>query len=161
MITYYKLYHSPIGNIRLRASDEALLALDHVNQQDELEEDWTETSNHPILTQAAKELDEYFSKTRQSFETPLQPKGTEFQKTVWKELQHIPYGTTCSYSDIAEAIGNPNAVRAVGLANGKNPLSIFIPCHRVIGKSGKLVGYGGGLKQKQILLNLEHSDELF
>jgi methylated-DNA-[protein]-cysteine S-methyltransferase len=108
-----------------------------------------------LLKVAAKQLQNYFEGKRRSFTLPLELKGTEFMLSVWKELQNIPYGETCSYKDIAERIGNPKACRAVGLANNKNPIPIFIPCHRVIGANGKLVGFAGGLEMKEQLLDLE------
>ena len=158
---YYQPYECPIGKVRLRASDEGLLALEHWNQQEQLPDSWIASDSHPILLQARSELDEYFALKRQVFSTPLAPIGTAFQRRVWDALLEIPFGETCSYSDIAHAIGNSKAVRAVGLANGKNPLSIFIPCHRVIGKNGKLTGYAGGISIKETLLRLEGEPELF
>ena len=152
---YYTYHDTKIGEIRLRADDGGLLAVDHVNQQQVTEEEWVSDRCHPILQQATRELDEYFSATRRTFQVPLNPKGTKFQLQVWNALTTIPYGETATYSDIAQKIDNPKAVRAVGAANGKNPLSIFIPCHRVIGKQGKLVGYAGGVEVKKILLSLE------
>lgn len=107
----------------------------------------------PVATQ----LHEYFKGERLSFDLPLVFKGTDFQKGVWEALRQIPYGETRTYKDIAESIGSPKAVRAVGNANNKNPLSIIVPCHRVIGSSGSLVGYGGGLDKKQYLLELENN----
>ncbi|WP_251859654.1 methylated-DNA--[protein]-cysteine S-methyltransferase [Clostridium sp. Marseille-Q2269] len=108
-----------------------------------------------ILKNAHNQLKEYFRGERKEFNLPLDPQGTEFQKKVWEELQKIPYGQTCSYKDIAVSIGNEKASRAVGMANNKNPIPIFIPCHRVIGANGNLVGYAGGLEIKEILLNTE------
>lgn len=109
----------------------------------------------PLIKQAILELNEYFTKKRKVFDLPLAPNGTEFQKKVWNELCRVPYGKTCSYKDIAKAIGNEKACRAVGMANNRNPIAIFIPCHRVIGSNGKLVGYGGGLDIKEKLLSME------
>ena len=109
------------------------------------------------LAEAEKQLAEYFAGSRRGFDLPLSPKGSEFQKRVWKALCDIPYGETRSYQEIAEAVGNAKAARAVGLANNRNPIVILIPCHRVIGKSGKLTGYAGGLDRKQFLLKLEGS----
>ena len=109
----------------------------------------------PILQEAEKQLAEYFAGIRKAFDLPLAPEGTDFQKSVWQTLQQIPYGETRSYKEIATAVGNPKASRAVGLANNRNPISIVIPCHRVIGANGKLVGYGGGLGIKEALLQLE------
>ncbi|WP_052010357.1 MULTISPECIES: methylated-DNA--[protein]-cysteine S-methyltransferase [unclassified Alteromonas] len=108
-----------------------------------------------ITEEACSQLSAYFAKTRHEFDLPIEVKGTEFQTSVWKALQSIPYGQTVSYLDIAKHIGNPKAVRAVGLANGKNPIAIVVPCHRVIGSNKTLTGYAGGLARKQFLLNLE------
>lgn len=109
----------------------------------------------PLLKKANEELQEYFSGKRKNFDLPLKAEGTDFQRKVWKALQEIPYGETCSYKDIAENIGNIKASRAVGMANNKNPIFIFIPCHRVIGSNGKLVGYAAGLDVKERLLEME------
>ena len=109
----------------------------------------------PLLREAARQLDEYFAGRRKEFDLPLAPKGTVFQQKVWQALQKIPYGTTVTYKDIAIAVGNPLACRAVGMANHNNPIGIIIPCHRVIGANGKLTGYAGGLDKKQLLLDLE------
>lgn len=109
----------------------------------------------PVLAEAGKQLKEYFAGTRRDFELPLAPAGTPFMQKVWKALQDIPYGETRSYKDIAAAVGNVKACRAVGMANNRNPISIVIPCHRVIGAGGDLVGYGGGLDKKIFLLDLE------
>lgn len=108
-----------------------------------------------LLLQAVSELREYFAGRRKEFDIPLGPAGTEFQKKVWCALREISYGETCSYGEIARAVGSPRAARAVGLANHKNPIPILIPCHRVIGSDGSLVGYGGGLDMKKFLLELE------
>lgn len=110
-----------------------------------------------ILAQSARELGEYFRGQRQHFQIPLAPRGTPFQQQVWRELQNIPYGSTCSYKDIAARIKNPKGARAVGSANGKNPLCIVIPCHRVIAADGSIGGYSGGLTMKRKLLALELS----
>ena len=104
---------------------------------------------------AAAQLAEYFAGDRTGFDLPLAPSGTEFQLRVWEQLRTIPYGATCSYADIARGIGATNGFRAVGLANGRNPISIIVPCHRVIGANGSLTGYGGGLERKRFLLDLE------
>ncbi|NLY70869.1 MAG: methylated-DNA--[protein]-cysteine S-methyltransferase [Clostridiales bacterium] len=123
---------------------------EHVNNQGHKETD--------LLREASKQLDEYFMGNRFKFDLPLFLSGTEFQLKVWKALESIPYGETRSYKQIAEAIGNPKACRAVGMANNRNPISIIIPCHRVIGSSGRLVGYGGGLDIKEKLLQLERDN---
>lgn len=112
-------------------------------------------SAHPLLCEAMRQLGAYFAGDIREFRLPLDPQGTEFQKRVWQALESIPYGQTRSYREIARAIGSERAVRAVGAANGSNPIPIVIPCHRVIGTNGKLVGYGGGLALKQRLLELE------
>ncbi|BDR64361.1 methylated-DNA--protein-cysteine methyltransferase [Clostridium tetani] len=108
-----------------------------------------------LIKKAYNQLKEYFLGKRKEFDLPLLPEGTDFQQRVWKALREIPFGETKSYGEIAKNIGNPKAARAVGMANNKNPISIFIPCHRVIGSNGKLVGYGGGLKIKEYLLKIE------
>lgn len=125
--------------------------------------DANKTTNDPspLLDLAITQLKEYFAGNRTIFDLPLDPQGTDFQKRVWKELLNIPFGKTVSYLEVARRLGDVKAIRAVGLANGKNPISIIIPCHRVIGSNGKLVGYGGGLWRKEWLLNFESSDELF
>ena len=107
------------------------------------------------MLQTIQEYEEYFAGTRKQFEAPTDPQGTDFQKQVWAMLKTIPFGQTWSYQDLAIAINNPKAVRAVGLANGKNPISIIVPCHRVIGKNGKLTGYAGGLENKCHLIKHE------
>lgn len=111
----------------------------------------------PLLLHAKEQLLEYFNGNRTTFTIPLAPQGTEFQKSVWTALQNIPYGETRSYKEIATIIGNPKASRAVGMANNKNPIAIFIPCHRVIGSNGAMVGYAGGLPIKEYLLNIENT----
>ncbi len=116
---------------------------------------------HPVLVAAARQLEEYFARQRRGFDLPLAPVGTAFQHRVWTALAGIPYGTTTSYGEIARRIGLlPSAARAVGLANGSNPISIVVPCHRVVGATGALTGYGGGLERKRLLLDLE-ADALF
>lgn len=115
--------------------------------------DWE--PNPKPLKESVKQLKAYFSGKLRAFDLPLAASGTDFQKLVWKALCQVPYGTTASYGEIATAIGKPTASRAVGMANGRNPISIIVPCHRIIGSSGKLVGYGGGLDHKQALLQLE------
>ena len=108
-----------------------------------------------LILQCKMQLDEYFRGERKTFDLPLAPKGTDFQKKVWNVLQKIPYGETRTYGEIAAAVGNPKAARAVGMANNKNPIGIIIPCHRVVGANGKLVGYAGGMDKKEWLLQLE------
>ena len=112
-----------------------------------------------LILQCKNQLDEYFIGERKSFDLPLAPKGTEFQKKVWDALKEIPYGETRTYGEIAEMVGNPKAARAVGMANNRNPIAIIVPCHRVVGANGKLVGYAGGMEQKEKLLHLEKTGE--
>jgi O-6-methylguanine DNA methyltransferase len=112
-------------------------------------------SSHPILLKVRGQLRAYFEGERNTFDLPLQPGGTEFQQRVWKLLSHIPYGTTITYQELPEKLGNPDSMRAAGRANGQNPLPIVIPCHRVIGAKGKLVGYSGGIHRKEWLLKHE------
>lgn len=116
------------------------------------------TDGHPVLTQAAEQLAQYFAGDRQEFTVPLDPSGTEFQQSVWTALAAIPYGTTCSYRELARRLGRPTATRAVGAANGRNPLSIFLPCHRVVGADGSLTGFAGGLDTKAWLLRHERGE---
>lgn len=151
----YTHYLSPLGRITLQANQQGLLGLwfeTHTTQPKELGQ---YSPNDPILSQTINQLDEYFAKTRTQFDVPIAAVGTEFQQQVWRALMTIPYGETWSYQQLANAIGNPKAVRAVGLANGKNPISVIVPCHRVIGKNGKLTGYAGGVERKAKLLELE------
>lgn len=112
-----------------------------------------------LLKKANEEIQEYVNGERRDFDLPISMKGTEFQRKVWDALRKIPYGTTCSYKEIATKIGNEKASRAVGMANNRNPIPIIVPCHRVIGANGKLIGYAGGLEIKQKLLNIEVTDE--
>ena len=109
----------------------------------------------PLLEEAARQLSEYFAGSRREFTLPLLLKGTPFQRRVWEALRTIPYGETCSYGELARAIGSPKSCRAVGGANHRNPISIIVPCHRVVGSTGSLTGYGGGLENKRFLLDLE------
>ena len=149
---------SPIGPLLLVASGGAIVGL-YMNtpRHAVVQEDWIEASDDPLLRRAADQLAEYFAGTRRDFDLPLAPVGTAFQRQVWDELLRVPYGRTISYGELARRVGNPAASRAVGLANGKNPISILIPCHRVVGASGKMTGYAGGLERKTALLALEGS----
>jgi methylated-DNA-[protein]-cysteine S-methyltransferase len=140
---------SPIGTLEIKASAQGITHLAFTDQNNNP----TNTCN--ILVQCKKQLHEYFSGKRKRFSLPLDPKGTEFQKATWAALVEIPFGRTESYGHIARAINNPRAVRAVGAANGKNPISIIVPCHRVIGSKGQLTGYAWGLDRKSWLLKHE------
>jgi len=154
IFTYYK---SPLGKLTIQANDIGLSGAWFEAETTQPDDLGNKDDNHPLLKQAVSEFSEYFSGKRQSFTVPIATKGTQFQQKVWQALQAIPFATTCCYQDLANAINNPKAVRAVGMANGKNPLSIIIPCHRVIGKNGSLTGYAGGVKRKQQLLKHEHN----
>jgi methylated-DNA-[protein]-cysteine S-methyltransferase len=153
----YLWIDSPVGKLQLVAKGDALAAiLWEVERSGRVKlEPWTENRNHPVLMQAAQQLAEYFAGQRKRFDLPLDFKGTEFQKKVWTALLTIPYGETRTYAEIAAQIGLPNAVRAVGAANGRNPISIIAPCHRVIGANGALTGFAGGLQAKETLLTVE------
>ncbi len=152
-----KTIGTPVGALRLVASDAGLAAVLWENDDPGRVPlgDIEESRNHPILLDAERQLKEYFSGERKTFTLKLDFAGTQFQRRVWSALLTIPYGETRSYRDIAGQIGSPAAVRAVGAANGKNPISIITPCHRVIGANGKLTGFAGGLEVKARLLALE------
>ncbi|WP_407521108.1 methylated-DNA--[protein]-cysteine S-methyltransferase [Lacibacter sp. MH-610] len=144
-------YQSPLGIILLKANKEAITI---VSFQD-AEPASIVYSNSSLLQNAVQQLDEYFRGTRRHFELPLAPAGTDFQQSVWKELVQLSFGTTITYLQLAKRLGNVKSIRAAASANGKNPLAIIIPCHRVIGADGKLTGYAGGLHRKQWLLEHE------
>lgn len=149
---------SPVGALRLFASDKGLRALlwpPNDYRQLKLGVESIERADHPILVQAARQLAEYFAGGRRMFDVPLDPTGTPFQLRAWSHLCEIPYGMTRTYGEQAAAMGQPTASRAVGAANGRNPLSILVPCHRVIGADGSLTGFAGGLETKRFLLALE------
>ncbi|GFE75645.1 methylated-DNA--[protein]-cysteine S-methyltransferase [Novosphingobium sp. TCA1] len=157
---------SPVGELTLIASDTGLVAVlwenddpARVRTHVRLEET-RDDPDHPILAMAGIQLDEYFAGTRRIFDLPLDFRGTDFQKSVWSQLLTIPFGETRTYRDIALALGHPTASRAVGAANGRNPISIIAPCHRVVGSSGALTGFAGGLETKAFLLRLEGPDLL-
>jgi len=157
MSYYYKITTTPVGVLTLIASDRGLAAIlwqDDSPRRVRLDPR-VENADHPLLLQAEQQLQEYFAGTRQRFDLPLDFAGTEFQRKVWAALVSIPFGETRSYKQIAEQIGHPSAMRAVGAANGRNPVSIIAPCHRVIGANGKLTGFAGGLDIKAFLLSLE------
>jgi methylated-DNA-[protein]-cysteine S-methyltransferase len=144
---------SPIGPLLLTCDGEALTGLYmEVSSRPRDLADWIEDPGAEPLPAAVRQLGEYFSGQRREFDLPLRMRGTDFQQRVWRSLTEIRYGETCSYGELAKRIGNPSASRAVGLANGRNPISIVVPCHRVIGADGSLTGYGGGLERKRWLL---------
>lgn len=151
---------APTGDLTLIASDTGLAAIlwDDDAAMQARYSPRREESDHPVIAATVCQLEEYFAGTRTTFDLPLDPVGTDFQRDVWRALLTIPYGETRSYADIARAIGRPTATRAVGAANGRNPLPIVTPCHRVIGSNGTLTGFGGGLPNKQLLLALERGE---
>jgi methylated-DNA-[protein]-cysteine S-methyltransferase len=152
---YYRYLTTPIGDLLLAGDDDglSLIGFPKGKMRHDPEPDWI--FNEKPFVEACRQLEEYFAGSRKEFDLPLHLSGTEFQVLVLKELQQIPYGETTSYGDIAKRIGRPKAMRAVGAANGRNPIPIIIPCHRVIGSSGDLTGFGGGLDTKEALLRLE------
>lgn len=140
---------SAIGLLEIRATDAGITHIIFTDTQ-------VETARpHSLIDRCKAQLEEYFQGRRQMFDVPLAPEGTDFQQRVWMQLRQVPYGETCSYATISSSIGSPKSYRAVGAANGRNPLSIIVPCHRVIGSNGQLTGYAGGLESKQWLLRLE------
>lgn len=156
----YKLMPSPVGQLTLVARNGKLAAILWETERANRVRlgELVEVDDSPALLQAERQLNEYFAGTRDRFDLELDFEGTEFQKKVWAALLTIPFGETRSYSQIATQIGSPKAVRAVGAANGRNPISIVAPCHRVIGASGQLTGFAGGLEAKQYLLTLEDGE---
>lgn len=156
----YKIIKSPVGPLKIVANDRSLLAIlwdcEKLNrvQLDQM----TEDKNDSIILETEKQLSEYFHHQRKTFDLPIETHGTSFQQGVWKWLNEIPYGATWSYKDVAQKINHPQAVRAVGTAIGRNPISIIVPCHRVVGSNGNLTGFAGGLDRKKYLLDLESHD---
>jgi methylated-DNA-[protein]-cysteine S-methyltransferase len=154
---YFTTIESPIDELLLLSDGEYLtgLFMDECAHGPIVNSDWKRVDHLAIFEQSRQQLTSYFNGELTSFTLPLRANGTDFQKAVWRGLVEIPYGTTINYRQLAERIGNPNAQRAVGLANGRNPIGIVVPCHRVIGANGSLTGYGGGLARKEALLALE------
>ncbi|HLG19093.1 MAG TPA: methylated-DNA--[protein]-cysteine S-methyltransferase [Bdellovibrionota bacterium] len=160
---YWEIIHTPWGKSFVAATDKAIVRLTLPGKSERkefgpLKKDRSVElvrKQTPLIEQAGRQIIEYFTGKRQAFDLPLDLRGTDFQKKVWRTLLRIPYGKQWSYHDVAKAIGKPKATRAVGLANNANPIPIVVPCHRVIGKDGSLVGYGGGLPLKTRLLALE------
>lgn len=149
------LYFEKLGKVLLEEEDGAITTISVTG----MIPDGTDTKpDSPLLLEAARQLEEYLNGERKTFSLPLAPKGTDFQRRVWKALQDIPYGETRTYKQIAEAVGNAKGCRAVGMANNKNPIIIMIPCHRVIGSDGSLTGYAAGLELKQELLSMESTN---
>lgn len=143
-------YKSELGVLKVTGTEDGIHAVEFTNI-----ETTAQMAAPTCLRECFRQLDEYFSGGRQQFALPLKPQGTDFQKAVWNELSKIPYGQTVTYMHVAKALGNPNAVRAVGAANGRNPIPIIVPCHRVIGSNGDLIGFGGGIWRKEFLLRHE------
>lgn len=155
---YFTEFASPIGALQLRGTDFALTGLymePHPRRPGDMVRDGAP------LREAQQQLEEYFAGERREFSIATEAEGTDFQRSVWQALRKIPFGESISYGELARRIGNPRAVRAVGLANGRNPISIIVPCHRVIGADGSLTGYGGGLERKRFLLALEKAGQPF
>ncbi|HEX7151988.1 MAG TPA: methylated-DNA--[protein]-cysteine S-methyltransferase [Thermoanaerobaculia bacterium] len=150
---HYAYADTPIGMLLVAGDADSVAAIQF---RPEPRDEWTRDDD--LFRDVLAQLDEYFAGRRRTFELPLAPKGTPFQLAVWNALQTIPYGETRSYSEIARAIGKPDTVRAVGAANGANPLPIVVPCHRVIGANGALTGFGGGIETKRYLLQLERGE---
>lgn len=164
-MTNYQIIPSPVGPLLVAADGAGLRLIEFQNPRHpcKREPDWCEADD-AVLQRTRSQLLEYFAGRRRHFELPLAPRGTDFQRSVWSALAGIGYGETISYLQLATRIGNPSATRAVGAANGRNPLPIVLPCHRVIGADGSLTGFGGGLPTKQFLLTLEgvlREDDLF
>jgi methylated-DNA-[protein]-cysteine S-methyltransferase len=155
MSEFKAYYLSPIGPVEVFGTPEAIVSVSFVKRRFPDDRALPE-----CVKEGLRQLDEYFKGSRKSFSLRLLPRGTPFQKLVWQQLKRIPYGKVASYGDVARAIGHPQAYRAVGNANNKNPIGIIIPCHRVIGSDGKLVGYGSGLWRKEWLLNHENRERL-
>jgi methylated-DNA-[protein]-cysteine S-methyltransferase len=153
----YSHVDSPIGPLLLTSDGESLtgLYMGAPSKRPHMGSEWAENPNGSLLAEAARQLEEYFSGKRQVFDLPLKMEGTEFQKRVWRQLTQIPFGETWSYGQLAKRLDNPNGSRAVGLANGRNPIAVIVPCHRVIGADGSLTGFGGGIPRKQWLLSHE------
>ncbi|MFW8591081.1 methylated-DNA--[protein]-cysteine S-methyltransferase [Glaciecola sp. 2405UD65-10] len=150
---YASAINTPVGNLNIYANQRAIVKVvfeEHDKQKPNINE-------NAITQEASKQLLEYIAQTRQQFDLPLDPEGTQFQQSVWQQLLNVGYGKTASYLDVASALNKPKACRAVGAANGKNPIAIIIPCHRIIGANGSLTGYAGGLSRKTFLLSLEQA----
>ncbi|MEL6813994.1 MAG: methylated-DNA--[protein]-cysteine S-methyltransferase [Cyanobacteria bacterium J06598_3] len=159
---HYTWIESPVGELLLTANSQSLIGLHLKGQKHfpEMTDAWKKTAELKIFEQVKTQLAEYFSHQRKAFNLPLSPQGTDFQKQVWQFLLQIPFGQTLSYGDMAHQLGKPGAARAVGAANGRNPISIIVPCHRVIASTGKMTGYAGGIDRKQWLLRHEQSAQM-
>ncbi len=156
MVKAFCFYRSPVGVLCLEEDESGICALGFLKENEVAESEWVASK---LLQEAVRQLDDYFAGNRRSFDLPLSLNGTAFQQRVWQALREIPYGETRSYSAIAAAINQPGASRAVGMANHRNPIAILVPCHRVIGKNGNLVGYAEGIEKKAMLLELEQGNK--
>ena len=154
---YYDLYESPHGRMLLTATAEGLTGVyfDGQKYHAKVQPEWRRDPHHPILRDAGRELAEYFARERERFTIPLAPDGTVFQKSVWTAISTVAFGETVTYGELARRAGCPGSARAAGAATGRNPLTIVVPCHRIVGSSGGLTGYAGGLDRKRALLALE------
>ena len=154
---YYDIYQSPHGRMLLVATEDGVSGVYFVGQKyvPENEKEWTRDPDHPPLKQVKRELAEYFAGRRKRFEVALDPAGTPFQRSVWKAISRVGFGRTISYAELAEKAGCPGSARAAGAATGRNPISIVVPCHRIVGADGSLTGYAGGLQRKRALHALE------
>jgi methylated-DNA-[protein]-cysteine S-methyltransferase len=157
IMTSYSIFKSPVGDLMLVANQSELIGIYFLNCRHvpKAQKTWALDERHPVLQQAEKQLKEYFAGKRNSFSLPMNFAGTDFQKRVWQEIARIPFGKNLTYSELAKKAGAPNAIRAAGTATGRNPLSIVVPCHRVLTKDGAIGGYAGGLEKKRHLLKLE------
>jgi methylated-DNA-[protein]-cysteine S-methyltransferase len=157
---WYDRISTPLGTMLLATDGVALTGawFDRQRYLPSIDAEWQRKSDDAVLRRAAAMLDDYFAGKRARFDVPMAPAGTAFQRAVWNAIAHVPYGETTAYRDLAAAVGRPASVRAAGAATGRNPLSIFIPCHRIIGADGALTGYAGGLDRKRALLALERGE---
>jgi len=154
---YYDYYHSPYGRMLLVADDEALNSVSFVGQKyaPRIAKDWKRDAAHAPLARAKRELAEYFDGRRRRFSVKLAPRGTPFQRKVWKAIAGVGFGRTIAYAELARRAGRPSSARAAGAATGRNPIGVIVPCHRIVGSDGSLTGYAGGLAKKRALLALE------
>jgi methylated-DNA-[protein]-cysteine S-methyltransferase len=157
IMRYFDFYESPHGRMLLVATDEGISGIyfDGQKYHPQPETGWRHDARHAPLRQAKRELAEYFGGERKRFETTLAPEGTSFQRAVWKAISTVDFGATLTYGELARRAGHPDSARAAGAATGRNPITIIIPCHRIIGSNGNLTGYAGGLERKRLLLALE------
>ena len=156
-MNYFDFYTSPMGRMLIVAADEGLRGLYFIDQKyyREVEGDWTRAPKHPVVRQTTREMQEYFAGTRKVFDVSIAPEGTPFQASIWKAISSVKYGDSITYSELARRAGHPDAIRAAGTATGRNPITIIVPCHRIVGSDGSLTGYAGGLDRKRALQELE------